>query len=230
MECSEHKDHGFTSFHEILREKQVELTQKLELCLTTKHEIWLEMKNLVEEVNEIQSRMTSKHQALQRQLDEVLRSNMENIEKFRKSQTEDVQEKLNDLEKYISDLTKSLNETYENPPAQALIQLKNHSLEEVLFKICETVYPTFVEKDLKNFDASALFGNLNIPKTSIRLESTDTDPEYTATPHPNSRLVELLPEQFTQKASRFARSAKLFARNSEKFAQYVSRTRRFARF
>lgn len=205
-----------------MREKQVELTQKLELCRTTKQEIWLTMKDLVEEVNEIQSRMTSKHQALQHQLDEVLRSNMEKIEKFRKSQTEGIQEKLNDLEKYISDLMKSLNETYENPPAQALIELKNHSLEKVLFKICEIVYPTFVEKDVKKFNASALFGKLNIPKTSICLESTDTDPECTATPHPRSRLRKSLHNQFTRKASDFAREARYFAQHTTEFAQYSS--------
>lgn len=171
--CMEkHKDHNFMSYDDLLREIQVELREKLEKCLTIKHEKWMDMKKIVAEVNEIQSRMTSKHQALQHQLTEVLQNNMKHIEKFRKSQTDNIQEKLNDIENYISDLIKSLNETYENPPAQALFQLKSHSLKEVLFDKCETVYPTFVEYDTDFLDINYLFGTLRIPRMSVRLDST----------------------------------------------------------
>lgn len=170
-----HEDHNFMSYHDLLREIQVELREKLEICLTIKHERWMDIKKIVAEVNEIQSRMTSKHQALQHLLNEVLQNNLKNIEEFRKSQTDNIQEKLNDVENYISDLIKNLNETYENPPAQALFQLKSHSLKEVLFDKCETVYPTFVENETKFMDVNDLFGTLNIPQMSVRLDSTDTD-------------------------------------------------------
>lgn len=176
VHCMEkHEDHNFMSYHDLLREIQVELREKLEICLTIKHERWMDIKKIVAEVNEIQSRMTSKHQALQHLLNEVLQNNLKNIEEFRKSQTDNIQEKLNDVENYISDLIKNLNETYENPPAQALFQLKSHSLKEVLFDECETVYPTFVENETKFMDVNDLFGTLNIPQMSVRLDSTDTD-------------------------------------------------------
>lgn len=170
--CMEkHKDHNFMNYDDLLREIQVELREKLEKCLTIKHEKWMDMKKIVADVNEIQSRMTSKHQALQLLLAGVLQNNMKHIEKFRKSQIDNIEEKLNDIENYISNLIESLNETYENPPAQALFQLRSHSLKEVLFDKCETVYPTFVENDTDFLDVNHLFGTLRIPQMPVHLDS-----------------------------------------------------------
>lgn len=170
--CMEkHKDHNFMNYDDLLREIQVELREKLEKCLTIKHEKWMDMKKIVADVNEIQSRMTSKHQALQLLLAGVLQNNMKHIEKFRKSQIDNIEEKLNDIENYISNLIESLNETYENPPAQALFQLRSHSLKEVLFDKCETVYPTFVENDTDFLEVNHLFGTLRIPQMPVHLDS-----------------------------------------------------------
>lgn len=170
--CMEkHKDHNFMNYDDLLREIQVELREKLEKCLTIKHEKWMDMKKIVAEVNEIQSRMISKHQALQLLLTGVLQNNMKHIEKFRKSQIDNIEEKLNDIENYISNLIESLNETYENPPAQALFQLRSHSLKEVLFDKCETVYPTFDENDTDFLEVNHLFGTLRIPRMPVHLDS-----------------------------------------------------------
>lgn len=170
--CMEkHKDHNFMNYDDLLREIQVELREKLEQCLTIKHEKWMDMKKIVAEVNEIQSRMTSKHQKLQLLLTGVLQNNMKHIEEFRKSQIDNVEENINDIENYISNLIESLNETYENPPAQALFQLRCHSLKEVLFDKFETVYPSFVEKDTDLLDVDHLFGTLRIPRMPVHLDS-----------------------------------------------------------
>lgn len=170
--CMEkHKDHNFMNYDDLLREIQVELREKLEQCLTIKHEKWMDMKKIVAEVNEIQSRMTSKHQALQHLLTGVLQNNMEHIEEFRKSEIDNVEENINDIENYILNLIESLNETYENPPAQALFKLRCHSLKEVLFDKFETVYPSFVENDTDFLDVNPLFGTLRIPRMPVHLDS-----------------------------------------------------------
>lgn len=175
MESLEHKDHDFIDLGVAMRENMTELYEKLHQGLLVKHNLWTIKEKLGSEVDEIQLRMIAKYQALQCLLDEVLKENLEDIKRYRETQTYSIEKKLKDTDQFISDLMKNLKEISENLPAQAMIQLKSCSLRSNLFKSSKIIYPEFIENEPDLTNVSDLFGKLKIPQMTVWESSIELD-------------------------------------------------------
>lgn len=162
MEISEHKNHDFTSVNGLLREKKAELDKTLNLCYLKKNQLLSRRKKLEAEVDKMQFIMISKYRTLKHLLDEYLLQNHKKIRSFLESQTDDIYNKLDDIDRYISNVMKNLNKMSEKLPAQALIQLQSCSLIEDLFKTHSIVYPDIGIKETDLMNAINLFGNIPV--------------------------------------------------------------------
>lgn len=159
MDLLEHKGHSFFTVYDLLSEKKAELYKSLKRCRFTKSKLLDRKKQLKTEVDKRQFMMKSKYRTLQCLLDEYLLQNLKKLEAFLKSQTDDIDSKVDDINRYISGVNNKMEEASKILPAQALIQLQSCSTREDLFKTHRIKFPDIGMKETDLIKAVNLFGN-----------------------------------------------------------------------